>query len=172
MDFEPFMAKVWFVLGIYFSFVWSRFKIRLSGILWSSTRDKISCKYKSWASFFATSGISILPVVFMLFAKDDESRSMWADIMCVSSYQNFSNGMVSAKRIDSNFRTFFTFSRTFFIKVLGLFEDFQRISWTFQYLYGVAQIVTTKFIFRKIKTHPAVYINSSFYSKSKNKYLS
>ena len=52
MDFEPFLAKVWFALGIYFSFVWSRFKIRLSGTLWSSTRDTISCKYKSSSSFF------------------------------------------------------------------------------------------------------------------------
>ena len=92
MDFEPFMAKVWFVLGIYFSFVWSRFKIRISGILWSSTRDTISCKYKSWASFFAPSGISILPAVFMhllqpilqkrLFAQGDASRSMWSNIKC------------------------------------------------------------------------------------------
>ena len=92
MDFEPFLAKVWFVLGIYFSFAWSRFKIRLSGILWSSTTDTLSCKYKSWASFFAPSGTSILSVVFMrflkpilrkrLFAQDDESRSMWSYSKC------------------------------------------------------------------------------------------
>ena len=57
------------------------------------TRDTISCKYKSWASSFAPSGISILPVVFMrflklilrkrLFTQDDESRSMWSDTKCV-----------------------------------------------------------------------------------------
>ena len=67
MDFEPFLAKVWFALGIYIISVWSRFKIRLSGILWSSTRDTISCKYKSWVFLFAPSGISILPVVFLRF---------------------------------------------------------------------------------------------------------
>ena len=65
VDFESFLAKVWFALGIYLSFVWSRFKIRLSGILWSSTRDKVSRKYKSWAFFFAPFAISILPVVFV-----------------------------------------------------------------------------------------------------------
>ena len=102
MDFEPFLAKVWFALGICFSFVWSGFKIRLSGILWLSTRDTISCNYKSWASFSAPSGTSILPIVFMhflkpilrkrLFTRDDESRSMWSNIKYVSSYQNFSNG--------------------------------------------------------------------------------
>ena len=67
MEFDPFLAKVWFALYIYSSFVWSRFKIRLAGILWSSTRDTITCKYKSWASFFAPLGISMLPVVFMHF---------------------------------------------------------------------------------------------------------
>ena len=92
MDLEPFLAKVWFVLGIYFSFVWSRFKIRLWGILRSSTRDTISCEYNSWAPFFAPFGISILPVVFMrflkpilrkkLFAQDDETMSMWSNIKC------------------------------------------------------------------------------------------
>ena len=50
------------------------------------------CKYKSWASFFASLGISILSVVFMrflkpilpkrLFPQDDESRSMWSNIRC------------------------------------------------------------------------------------------
>ena len=50
------------------------------------------CKYKSWASFFAPLGISILSVVFMrflkpilpkrLFSQDDESRSMWSNIRC------------------------------------------------------------------------------------------
>ena len=67
MDFQPFLAKVSFALDIYFSFVWSRFKIRLSGIIWSSTRDTILCKYKSLPSFFAPSRISILPVVFLRF---------------------------------------------------------------------------------------------------------
>ena len=57
------------------------------------TRDTISCKYKSRASAFSLSGISILPVVFMrflklilrkrLFTQDDESRSMWSDTKCV-----------------------------------------------------------------------------------------
>ena len=56
------------------------------------TRDTISCKYKSWASFFAPSGISIFPAVFMhllqpilqkrLFAQGDASRSMWSNIKC------------------------------------------------------------------------------------------
>ena len=92
VDFKPFLVKVWFALGVYFSFVWSRLKIRLSGILWLSTRDTISCKYKSWASFFAPLGISILPVIFMrflepilrkrFFSQDDESRSMWSNIKC------------------------------------------------------------------------------------------
>ena len=84
--------ELWIAFGIYFSFIWSRFKIRLSGILWSSTKDTILCKYKSWASFFAPSRISVLPVVFMqflkpilwkrLFAQDDEPRSMWSNIKC------------------------------------------------------------------------------------------
>ena len=92
MDFEPFLAKVSFALGIYFSFVWSGFKIRLSGIIWSSTTDTISCKYKSLSSFFAPSRISILPVVFMRFLKlilqkrffvqDHESSSTWCNIRC------------------------------------------------------------------------------------------
>ena len=64
VDFETFLAKVWFALSIYFSFVWSRFKIRLSGILWSSTRDTISCKYKSWASFFAPRSCQLFSCVF------------------------------------------------------------------------------------------------------------
>ena len=74
MDYEHFLAKVWLALSIYFSFVWTIsiwfwLKIRLSGMLWLSTRNTKSCKHKRWASFFAASGISILPVIFMGFLK-------------------------------------------------------------------------------------------------------
>ena len=92
MDFQPFLAKVSFALDIYFSFVWSRFKIRLSGIIWPSTRDTISYKYKSLPFFFAPSRISILSVVFLRFLKlilqkrffvqDHESSLTWCNIRC------------------------------------------------------------------------------------------
>ena len=44
---------------------------------------------------------------------------------------------------------FFTFSRTFNIKVPGIFQDFQQNSRTFQDFYGVNRIAPTKFLFRK-----------------------
>ena len=84
-------------------------------------------------------------------------------------------------------RTFFRFfqdflhqsSRTFqglsmkFQDFPRLFKDLQWNSTTFHDFCGLVWIAITKFIFCEIKTYPAVYINnSSFYIKSKNKYLS
>ena len=47
--------------------------------------------------------------------------------------------------------TFFTFSTTFYIRVPGLFQDFQRNPRTLRDFNGVVRIARTKFLFRKIK---------------------
>ena len=83
--------------------------------------------------------------------------------------------MVPTKKTDSNSRTFQDFFSLFpglFAKVPGLFPDFRCNSRTFHDFYGGARIDAIKFFFVQKNIHPVVYINnSSFYSKSKNKYL-
>ena len=77
---------------MYFKGVWSRFKIRESGIWYLSTTDAILCKYRNSASFLAPSGISTFPVVFILLLKPillnrrlaqlEESKSIWFNRRC------------------------------------------------------------------------------------------
>ena len=83
-----FLAIVLCDIRTYFKGVWSRFKMRFQGMLCSSTNVAILWRCSSSPSCSAPSGISTLPVVFILcvnpilwkklFAQYDESRSIWS----------------------------------------------------------------------------------------------
>lgn len=57
IDFELFFAKLEVALCIYLIEVSSRVMTRLFGILYSSTSDAVSRRYKIWSSFFTPSDI-------------------------------------------------------------------------------------------------------------------
>ena len=63
-DLEFCFAIVWFIAGMYFKGVWSKFMINEWGILYFSMWI-----YNNSASFLAPSGISTLPVVRIRFLK-------------------------------------------------------------------------------------------------------
>ena len=86
-DLEFCFAIVWFIAGMYFKGVWSKFMINEWGISYFSTIVTMLWRYNNSASFQAPSGISTLPVVHIRFLKTilwnklcaqcEESRSMW-----------------------------------------------------------------------------------------------
>ena len=110
---------------------------------------------------------NIVHVLQVLFKLLDHTKRIWFQNIFISSRSNYfmiclltpdlTNGLISAFyrwfhltwfppkkliQIPGLPRTFFTFSRTFCIKVLGIFQDFLQNSRTFQDFYGVVRIAT------------------------------
>ena len=68
-DLEFCFAIVWFIAGMYFKGVWSKFMINEWGILYFSTIMTMLWRYNNSASFLAPFAISTLPVVHIRFLK-------------------------------------------------------------------------------------------------------